>query len=191
MTTFEERQKIIAGLTALHAPVGKFSPKLDFEQRCEILALYRTGVSRSVLAQAYGLDRRTVTHIYNSKSPHYRMIRDEEERLGRQKFIERYITENAVNRMRNADIPAVDPERPKAIRNATRWRGVHTIKNDYMSKFHRIQIEWMEASIDNAGAGWYYRDADGSDPLEWYHNGDESRHTSKACLEAVKENLID
>jgi len=170
---------------------GKYDHKLDFDQRCEILALYRTGVPRTVLAEAYGLDRRTVTHIYNPRSVHYRNVRAEEEKLGKEQFQKQYITQNAHDKLKKAmtNFQPVSEFRP--MRNATKYKGVHTVENDGTTKPHRIIIGWREAGIDNVGAGWYYQDRDGQVPEQWLHNGEESRMTSKACLEGAKEAVFD
>jgi hypothetical protein len=178
------------------APAGKFSSKLGFDQRCEVLALHRTGVGRSVLAEAYGLDRRTVTHIYNPNSPHYRAVREEEERLGKEEFLKKYITENAVSKLRKVmktegQVIPTQPHGPPGKRTATKYAGVHEVKNENTVFPHRIQVAWREGDLDNAGPGWYYRDADGAHPEAWLHNGGESRMSSLACLEAVQENLVD
>ena len=189
-------EDLISQISAMDfGPVGKYAPKLDFEQRCEILALYRSGVGRTVLAEAYGLDRRTITHIYNPNSVHYRNVREAEEKLGSDAFLKRFITENALARLRRVvKKPAEvvhDPAAPKAKRSATKHAGIHYIMTSSTSYEHRIQIGWCEATLDNDGAGWYYRDADGPDPDAWMHNGDESRITSLACLDGVKANLVD
>ena len=190
-------EDLITSISALKLkPHGRFSPKLDFDQRCEILALFRTGVGRAVLAEAYGLDRRTVTHIYNRASPHYRNVRAEEQKLGKEEFMKKYITENGLNKLKAATErmpkpPVEEPKGPRANRNSRKFAGVHKVKNDNVAFEHRIIVSWQEATLDNAGAGWYYQDADGSQPNDWLHNGDESRMSSKACIDAVRANLFD
>lgn len=192
MKTYEE---ILSSISALNfGPTGKYASKLDFDQRCEILALYRTGVGRAALAAAYKLDRRTITHIYNPQSPHYRNVREEERKLGTEQFMRKYITENGLSRLKGVTpAPSEGPKVTKLMprRQATSKSGVHVVKTDATSYEHRIQIGWRENGVDSAGAGWYYRDADGADPEAWLHNGDDSRVTSKACYEAVLENLVD
>lgn len=170
---------------------GKYAHKLDFDQRCEVLALYRTGVPRVVLAEAYGIDRRTVTHIYNPQSVHYRNVREEEKRLGAEAFQRQYITENGLNKLKQIMATYKPTSDFHPIRNATKYKGVHTITNDQTSRPHRVIIQYREAGIDNVGAGWYYQDRDGAVPEQWLHNGEESRVTSKACLEAAKEQVFD
>lgn len=91
-------------------PDNKFGPKLDFDQRCEILALWRTGlVSRMSLSRAYGIDRRTVSHIYANDSVHYRDVREEEAKLGKDAFLAKYLTENAMAKLKAM------PKKVKAI----------------------------------------------------------------------------
>lgn len=194
MSTLTEK---LASISAMKlADHGKYSHKLDFDQRCEILALYRSGVGRAILSEAYKIDRRTVTHIYNPNSKHYRAVREEENKLGKDLFLQKYITENALMKLRNvkpvAQIP-LEPRRegPLMKKSANKYAGVHHVKTDATDFEHRIIIQWREAELDNAGAGWYFKDADGADPERWLHNGDESRTSSVACLSAVRENLVD
>lgn len=190
MTTHEDRISVISALK--FTPDSKFSAKLDFDQRCEILALHRAGVSRVALAEAYGLDRRTITHIYNPKSTHYRNVREELVKLGPEEFQKRYITDNALTKLKNISISERSRgDGPMAQRNATRFKGVHAVTNDAVSRAHRIVVQWHEKGIDGLAPGWYYQDMDGDDPNAWRHNGDTSRLTSKACLDAVRENLVE
>jgi hypothetical protein len=170
---------------------GKYAHKLDFDQRCEILALYRTGVPRVALAEAYAIDRRTVTHIYNPRSVHYRAVRAEEEKLGKEAFQRQYITENGLNKLKQIMATFKPTSEFHPIRNATKYRGVHVVENEQTVKPHRVVIAWRENGLDNVGAGWYYQDRDGQVPEQWLHNGEESRQTSKACLEALKVELFD
>ena len=189
MTTHEER---ISAISAMRFTAeSKFSAKLDFDQRCEILALHRAGISRVALAEAYGLDRRTVTHIYNPKSTHYKTVRAELEKLGPDEFQRRYITDNALTKLKNISVAEGAKEGPMAQKNATRFKGVHSVMNDAVIRAHRIIVAWREKGVDGQPAGWYYQDMDGDDPNVWRHNGDDSRMTSKACLEAVRENLVE
>jgi hypothetical protein len=170
---------------------GKYAHKLGFDQRCEILALYRTGVPRVALAEAYGIDRRTVTHIYNPRSSHYKDVKAEEEKLGKEAFQRQYITENGLNKLKTVMETFVPVSDFRPIRNATKYRGVHVIETEQTTRPHRIIVQYREAGIDNVGAGWYYQDRDGQVPEQWLHNGEESRMTSKACLEAAREQLFD
>jgi hypothetical protein len=170
---------------------GKFAHKLDFDQRCEILALYRTGVPRTALAEAYGLDRRTVTHIYNPRSSHYKDVKAEEVKLGKEAFQRQYITENGLSKLKKVMETFIPVSDFRPIRNATKFKGVHNVSNENTSGPHRIIVAWREAGLDNVGAGWYYQDRDGQVPEQWLHNGEESRMTSKSCYEAAKEQVFD
>jgi hypothetical protein len=186
MPTYEE---LIAKLPAgAFVPQGKFVPKLAFDIRCEILALYRQGVGRSVLAQAFGVDRRTITHIYTKKSPHYKNIRAEEDRLGTEEFCRTYITEAGVARIsaiRDSD-GGQDPNKPRKASN--RAAGFHNVRNEFTTNAHRILVEWRDNEEE---FGWYYRDLDGENPEQWLHNGDESKMTSNDCLKALKDAIFD
>lgn len=187
---------IIDKISAMNfKPSGKYNAKLDFDQRCEILALYRTGqVSRAALAAAYDIDRRTVAHIYNAKSKHYHSVREEEKKLGPAAFLEKYLTENVLVKLRKVKADEVKEKAGRPIlakRTHSRFAGVHIVRNDMCDHEHRILIQWLEKGLDDAGPGWYYQDADGTAPELWLHNGEKSRRTSKDCLDAVKENLAD
>jgi len=189
MTTYEER---VATISAMRdASAGKFAAKLDFIQRCEILALHRAGISRIVLAEAYKLDRRTVTHIYNQQSPHYRMVREEEERLGHEEFLKRYLSESALARVQEVLGRPVVKKDVMFSRSASKYAGVHVLQTEFTTKPHRVMVAWREKGVDADGPGWYYQDADGTDPFAWNHHGDESRMTSKACYDAAVLNLFD
>lgn len=183
MPTFEENLRLISAVVRHRK--NKFGAKLDFDQRCEVLALHMAGVGRNELAEMYGIDRRTVTHMYSEKSVHYRSVRDERDRLGAIEFMQKYITENALVKIKNMTPRAEDVlSSVKGQKNANRFAGVHTIHTELCTKPHRIFIAWKEN-------GWYYQDIDGADPTAWLHNGDDSRVTSKACFDAVTENLVD
>jgi hypothetical protein len=163
---------------------GKFAPKLNFQQRCEVLALYKQGVSRACLADVFNIDRRTVTHMHNPQSKHYRDVRAEYERLGHDEFCRTYITENGTARINAVLNKAESALGQRANRNA----GINMVGNDFTHHDHRVQIEWRDGAI---GVGWYYQDVDGPAPSEWLHNGPDSIRTSTDCLKAVKENLFD
>jgi len=168
----------------------KFKAKLTFAERCEILAFYRMGLSRIALANAYGIDRRTVTHMYTKTSRHYQDIRNEEEKLGREEFCKEYITEAGAMRIATANGGEKEYEDPNASKKAaSKFAGLNMVKTENTSYEHRIIIEWQNEG--HCGAGWYYRDLDGNSPNDWFHNGPESVRTSSECLKAVKLNLFD
>lgn len=195
-----KHEEILSSISAMNLrSLNKFDHKLDFDQRCEVLALYRTGVPRAILAEAYGIDRRTVTHIYNPGSKHYKMVREEERKLGREEFQRKYLTENALAKLsalepklakRREKAAAEPPPQYKANRSSSNRSGVQFIITAD-GKERRFLIEWQEKSVDNNGAGWYYRDLDGPDPTPWFDNGDESRVSSAACYEAIRTNFVE
>lgn len=170
---------------------GKFESKLTFEQRCTILALVVSKVARPVVAVAFGVDRRTVTHICNESSPHYKNVRGEMKKLGHAEFVKQHISEadanavmEAVTRVQ-ADQP--DPHAGPSARRSSH-AGIQTVKPEQCDYSHRLEIKfWPEPS-----GGWKYRDLDSkTDPDAWLHNGEESLLSSKACFEAAQANLTD
>lgn len=169
---------------------GKFSPKLDAKQRCEVLALCRSGVRRDVVARAYGIDRRTVGHVVNPQSPRYRDTRAEYKKLGHEEFIEQYLTEEVA--LKIANLPKEEElvkDKSAPSHRASRLAGIHKVQPAQCAYEHRIEIKWVDGE---SGKGWYYRDLDSkTDPESWFHNGDESRMTSHACYDAAVENLFD
>lgn len=167
---------------------GKFQAKLNFTERCTVLALAKSGVSRAVIAEAFSIDRRTVTHICNDNSVHYRDIRSRLRDLGIDEFVKQHISEADATRIGAAvqRIRAATPTpRPVASPRATGSSGIHTVKPPQCDYSHRLEIAWRDT-------GWYYRDLDSkSDPDAWLHNGPESMMTSSACLKAAEDNLTD
>jgi hypothetical protein len=169
---------------------GKFVPKLNFAERCEILAFYRRGISRVTLAAAFGVDRRTITHIYTVNSPHYKNIREEEKRMGREDFVRTYTTESGARKIALVQEQVkIQPDPNQPVRSANKFRGLNLVKTEYTNFEHRVMIEWFDGAI---GEGWYYKDLDGPDSDDiMRHNGPESIRTSQECLRAVKDNLFD
>jgi hypothetical protein len=172
--------------------MGKFASKLSFTQRCEILALHRRGCTRELLSKLYKVDRRTITHIYNGQSPHYRNVREEELRLGRNNFIDNYLTLD----VQNAAFAYFGEKRDEPHVNnkaANKRQGVHNMQNDMCDYAHRVIIGWVEPGIqeDITVAGWYYKDLDSEWPDSWFHCGPESLRTSQACWAAAQEDISD
>lgn len=181
---------------------GRFSPKLSARERCEVLALLMSGLSVPLVAAAYGIDRRTASHIGNPASPHYRSTRAKLAQMGEAAFIAEFVTSEVMDRVNRAAKEkgeeirassrrkyekAKEPTEPN--KNARKHAGMHVVKTEFTSYSHRIEVAWRDDQ--EWGAGWYYRDLDSSDPDMWLHNGDESRLTSTLCLAAVKQNLMD
>lgn len=188
-------EDIVASIPdAAFANKGVFAPKLTFQERCEVLALYRRGIARSIIAEAYNIDRRTVTHIQNPKSPHYKAVRKELARLGHEEFGKQYITESAASRISKTALAEVRSRKEVKLdqnKKAAGHKGVNLVMNENCSIEHRIMIDWIEGDDAVHGPGWYYQDLDGPVPDAWLNNGPESTKTSQACLRAVQENLSD
>src|SRR5580765_7209881 len=92
------REERIALLLSINSERNKFGPKLTYAQRCEVLALRHIGVRREVLAKMYGVDRRTITHIYNPDSPHYKNVRELEIGLGQEQFRNKYVSSELLDK---------------------------------------------------------------------------------------------
>lgn len=184
----------LALLDLLHAEnnYGKFAAKLTFAQRCEILALHRKGCTRELLAKLYKVDRRTVTHIHNPDSPHYKNVREEELRLGRDNFITKYLTLD----VQNAAFEMIEGQKNDVTNNklANRKRGIHKVRNDFCDYDHRVIIGWVEPGDqdDVQVAGWYYKDMDSEWPDTWFSaGGSDSLKTSQACYNAMLGDISD
>ena len=185
-TTGEERFAI---LSLMNWGSNKFAPKLSFPKRCEILALYRAGLTRETLAMMYNVDRRTITHIYNPVSPHYKNVREEELRLGRERFRAIYLSEDVWNQAM-----ALGKERVNNVANnkyAKGKAGIHVVRGTFCEYEHRVMIEWREKDENIEVAGWHYKDLDGDFPDNWFFAGEESRKTSMACYLAMMKDITD
>lgn len=175
-------------ISAANFHSGKFSPKLE-GWRYQIVALHLAGVPIKVIANAFDVRPQTISKMFSVNSNRYRKEQAELEEIGSEAFQAKYLTAEAWAKVKS--VAASDS--PKALKNAKSKDGVHIVKTDMCERQHRIIIGWRDADETNVGAGWYYQDHDGpvADRGTWYHNGDESRMTSTACLKAVEENLFD
>lgn len=175
------------------ADIGKFKPKLTEEDRYAILGLAAYGVKRDLLAAAFDVDRRTVSHIVNEHGAHYKSTRMEMKRLGRDAFISKYVTEDYVARVA-ALTPKEEPGKPKVIKavsiRSNGMQGYHSVQPDQCAYKHRIEIQFMSPP-EVGEEGWHYRDIDSSTPEEWLHNGPDSLKTSKTCYDHLLANLVD
>jgi hypothetical protein len=173
---------------------GKFKPKLTFEERCAVLGLVNHGVRRSIVAAAFDLDRRTVTHIVNDASPHYRNVRARYKEIGHTEFMQEYVTPEIVERVAKVKLEEVEAKEAVPVGAAnprSRSRaGSHIIQPDQCSYPHNIEIAWRDADGEKP-EGWWFRDLNSSEPETWLNNGPESLATSSACLVAIYENLVD
>lgn len=171
-----------------------FGAKLDFKTRCAILALHMQGIPRTVLAAAYNVDRRTVGHIVNHTSPHYRMVRKEVERLGEVEFLKVYTRDTdiaLVNQHRHDQEVTqtqakYDEERPtkraekveRPNRRASRCQGIHVIHT--FDGDQRFDLDWHDFEDPEIGACWAYRNLDGDG--EWYRFEGKGAYTSHQTL---------
>jgi len=192
LTREEAMEALDAAIAASKAVNKKYEPKLSFPQRCEILALYRKGCTRESLANLYGVDRRTITHIYNPRSPRYKNVREEELRLGGSNFLDMYLSEEMMRRATSIVKPAVDDKNANN-RAANRKAGVHSMRNEFCDYDHRVIIQWVEADGDKIPvSGWYYKDLDSEWPDAWFTTQDpEALKTSQNCYTAALMDISD
>lgn len=175
----------------------KFAPKLTFHQRCEILAMHHAGISRELLAKAYNIDRRTVTHIYNSTSEHYRDVRRQQLELGQAAFQKKYLTQDVLDKVlaqRQLRETAVQANNKSANKKA----GPHTVQGEMCDYPHRVVIAWKDKGDPSnmngetiSVSGWYYNDLDGGFPNQWYWVDEESTKTSDNCYRAMLKDISD
>jgi hypothetical protein len=185
--------------SSLRADAGKFEAKLSFDERCAVLACLVNGVNRNLLAHAFGINRRTVTHIGNRHSPHYRSVRAELIGLGVEEFTDKYVTEDIQNRIAKAEGSIITKLKDREaaeidanIRTPSRMRnkhaGIKVIQPESCKHSHRVEISW---ALSHLGEGWYYRDLDGARPDEWMHAGPESILSSSAALKGAESEVTD
>ena len=183
--------QILALLCLYNKRPNKFSPKLSFTQRCEILALHRNGATREAIAKMYAIDRRTVTHIYTNSSPHYKNVRQEEVGLGRERFEKMYLTPDLIHRTAAYD-EANRKDTPVNNKQANAKAGIHNMCGPMCTFNHRVVIKWLEPPDGDALiAGWYYMDLDGDYPDRWFTRGEADMKTSQACYNAALEEIAD
>lgn len=176
----------------------RFQPKLRFEERCQCLALSLAGVAVNVIAAAYGLDRRTVGHIINPQSPHYKNVRREVEKYGRDHFITTYLTPEVtarVNSQETKDRAAAtyreyakyrEKNANHPNRRANGSQGTHPTWHYGDKATHMLEVKWLEPTDEGAvnGQGWYVRDMD--DPREEMRAWCGYEHTLMTSAAALK-----
>ena len=198
-------EEIIKSLdpSSLREDAGRFSAKLNFAERCSILAAYMSGVNRRLLSVAFGINRRTITHIYNAHSPHYKEVRAEAERLGREEFIRTYLTEDVAMKLKESErdkkaqilMGLNDKEESKLAHHLAkpsprknRDEGYHVLHPEHCQYSHRVHIMWADGYF---GEGWYFKDLDGAFPTEWMHSGEDSILSSTTALSGAKIEVQD
>lgn len=174
---------------------SEFKPKLTYADRCAVLALINKNVSVRVIAAAFDINRRTVTHLRNGFRG-YKKMHDECSSMGKEAFEKKYLTEDHIARINaTADDPALEQsysdydstsgDRTQApSRRSSGMAGINFLKHPSDEISHRIEIAWLEANTaeDASGpfehpAGWYWRDLDSYDKY-WNGNPDENSHVS-------------
>ena len=168
---------------------GKYVAKLDHDKRCQVLALYRMGITREALAAMFNINARTVGHIYNKDSVHYKLVRAEEQALGTEKFIQKHTNDDLFNRAMSYRQTA-ENEAIKNNKYAKGKEGVHQVRPASCNHVHTVVIRWRDEDGDNP-AGWYYQDRDGDFPNEWLSSGEESLRTSMDCFRGLLRNITD
>lgn len=203
MTTAADR--LLPEALTDHKYNGKFKAKLTFEDRCSALALILHGTDLRLVAAAYGINRRTASHLRNNHSPHYKEVKTELKKLGLAEFKQTYITEYAVDLINRA---AKDPEIQKEIAKSNKAhvetpagepsnrrngkKGVHVVHPAQCKYTHRIEIDFREADpVTESPEGWYHRDLDGPNPDLWAHCGEASLSSSGAALKYAIEEAMD
>jgi hypothetical protein len=184
--------KAILGLIASEND-GKFSAKLTFTQRCEVLALLRSRVTQEVIAELYGIDRRTVTHVGNPKSPHYKNVREEEKQMGTENFVTKYL-DNELSVKAGIIKSKLEGEKSGNNKQSNKKAGLHMVRNQYCDYDHRVLIQWVE--LDVITPGWYYKDLDGDLPDKWLRAASRDpdynpSKSSQACYDGMLQEIAD
>ena len=182
----KEEQRAVLALMGVNN--GKYVAKLDHEKRCQVLALYRQGITREALGAMFGIDSRTVGHIYNPSSKHYKTVREEEKMLGRERFVDKYMNKELLARAMSYRQVA-EKSAEKNNRNAKGKAGVHVIRPSQCKIEHTIIIAWREDQ--KPGPGWYYMDMNGDCPDVWLRGKPESMRTSADCYRDMLRDITD
>lgn len=170
----------------------EFVAKLNPEERCQVLACADYGIKREIIAQAYGINRRTIGHIVNTASQRYRATRKERDQLGKDDFRAKYLTEEVAKRIAavtpkpTAENAPADHSKPSVRANGK--AGINVVKSEFLKTPHRIEVQFFETKDP---PGWWYRDIDGAEPDEWFNNGEDSLRSSQACLKMAELNLTE
>ena len=181
----EEKIAVIALGGALSKfGANKFAPKLSFTRQCEIVALYRMGYNADVLAKVYGVDRKTVTHMYNPLSNKYRGVKTEEKVRGTEGLIRAYVNEEVEAAIKK-HTSQVQGDNNKI---ANKMQGVHIVEGVKCTFKHRVEIKWCELP---EGTGWFYKDMDGDFPEAWLRGDDDSMKNSQACYNHMLKEIED
>lgn len=191
-TTLAPYERIPAELKA--ANDGKFNAKLTEAERFSALAAVLTGIKKDVVAAAFGIDRRTISHMTNPTSKHYKSTREKVQQMGNKAFIEKYFDEKTLLRIQKAALPdaRTDGTEPVAGPNprAKAKAGINVIKPEQCAYNHRVMVQFRKEEPDVL-PGWWYKDMDGPNPEEWCRGDDASMITSQSCLAAASSEIYD
>jgi len=177
-------------------PDGKFKAKLTQEDRYRAMAAVLTGIRKDVVAAAFGIDRRTISHMTNEYSKHYKSTREKVKQLGQGEFIRQFFDEDTLKKIQTVDLGTVQPSGPSSPGpnapnpRASSKKGINVVKPEQCRHNHRIMIAFRPAIGDSA-AGWWYQDLDGPNPTEWCRGDDSSLMTSQHCLAAAEAEIYD
>lgn len=176
----------------------KFRAKLTEDERLAIIALYRKGIKRGILAMAFGIDVRTVSNLCNSHSLKYKSTREKAMGYSLDDLARMYITEDIALKVAEAAAKeAANMESFESTRGpsqrANKRAGIHRINLPHLSYEHVVEIAFKNKGEDGCEeTGWHYRDQTDPDfPDKWLHNGEESLKTSQAALDAFIANVTD
>lgn len=151
---------------------GAFEPKLTFRQRCEILALDVVGAKRTQSAAVYKIARPTVAYICNPASRYYRNVRQELADLGKDRFVETYLTAevmetyNAYERHVRAILNDEDDKAERRTeanaagpnKTARGKAGRFSVWDEHSKFTEHIDVEWLEVGTlmeTFSEPGWY------------------------------------
>jgi len=196
--------------SALRGAQSSYAPKLCFEERCAILAAFINGASPRVLAEAYGINRRTVAAITNEHSLHYRDVRQKRRAMGGLDFAALYLDDAAIARINAAAAspvakmtvaeyekyaPTFNP-RASSEMGTRQWRVPATEYDPGNAYVHFVEVYIVDVSRDwNMGGdpgvdgkSWGWRDKMcGTSGGEWI----TGFKTSKEAWAHAKLNITD
>jgi hypothetical protein len=142
-----------------------FAPKLTFADRCSAAALQLAGINPNLVAIAYGVNRRTITSLVAAGRKAYGDVKRELASMGREAFIAKYVTEDAMKRVNEAgsspeaalpraELPPAGVSAGIPNRRATGHAGINMHRGPTHEYTHRVEIKWCKPA-DDVEEGWY------------------------------------
>lgn len=166
---------------------GKFESKLSVPVRCAIYALHTVGFHRRVLSEMFSIHDRTVGHIVNPASQHYKGVRNMYQSMGRQTFHTEYLTAELVKKasrvleaQRKSMAKPITKHESSINPRSNQKEGKHTLPSG-----RTTEIEWHDEEQTEDGIvfeGWFYFDPVTSG---WIGPHKSSTAAYKAALEEV------